>query len=259
MNTMDVLNPRNFLATELARRCKTNPRYSLTRFAKTLSMSPAALSLFLSGKRNISKKLAAQVVARLGLEPQIGQAFLNGCNQIHNLDFQQIDINKEYETLLLDKYEIISDWQHYAILSLIETKDFVPSIQWISTRLGISLAEAKLAIERLTRVGVLDIQDKHWKQIGKPIKVENTVSTSATKKHQKQMIEKALDSLENDPIEIRDMSSMTMAIDPALVSLALTEIRGFRRKLAKLLESRGNQKEVYHLAVQLYPVSKRKH
>ena len=185
------------------------------------------------------------------------KAFLNGCGHVGTLDFQD-DLGGEYQNLELDKFEAISDWYHYGILSLVETTDFTPKLSWIANRLNISLAETKSAVERLVRIGILDISSSAWKQVGKPIKVENSTSTVATRKHQKQILEKAMESLERDAIEIRDMSSMTLAIDPKLVPVALKEIRKFRRKLTKMLESSSPAKEVYELAVQLFPISKRK-
>jgi len=257
MESIEVLDPRQFLTDELARRCSKNPRYSLRTFAQFLELIPSALSMMLSGKRPVSKKAATKIVERLGLNPAIRQAFLNGCGQVRNLDFSE-NLSASFQTLALDKYEVIADWYHFAILSLITTPDFTPKISWIASRLGITLAEAKSAVERLVRVGVLDISGTRWKQTGQPIKVENTVSTSATRRASRQILEKAIESLENDPMNIRDMSFMTLAIDPKLVPTALQEIRKFRRKLAKYLEESAEPKEVYQLAVQIFPVSKRK-
>ena len=48
-----------------------------------------------------------------------------------------------------------------------------------------------------------------------------------------------------------------MAIDPKDLSFASEEIRKFKIYLMSLLEKKKNAKEVYHLAIQLYPVSKR--
>jgi uncharacterized protein (TIGR02147 family) len=258
MTSIDVLNPREFLSQELTKRCQRNPRYSLRSFAQFLGITPSALSMILSGKRNVSKKAAQQIVEALALPPQLKVAFLYGCGKHSDLNFQEEDLSNNYQKLALDTYEIISDWYHFAILSLIETKDFQPKLAWIASRLGITLAEVKTAVERLVRLGILDVSETKWKQTTKPIKVENTVSTAATRKHQRQMIEKALESLEHDPMDIRDMSSMTLAMDPKLVPTALKEIRKFRRKLTKMLETSAPQTEVYHLAIQLYPVSKRK-
>jgi hypothetical protein len=46
-----------------------------------------------------------------------------------------------------------------------------------------------------------------------------------------------------------------MAVDPALLPEAKDMIKKFRRRLSRFLES-GKKKEVYTIAIQLFPVSR---
>lgn len=241
-----------YLTAELAQRCKRNPRYSLRAFAKILGLSPSGLSMLLSGQRSLKSTTAKKIAERLGFSPQLTEEFLNSCSKINK---KMICDHSRYQKISLETYEVIADWQHYAILSLTETKDFKPRLEWIAKRLGISRAETKLAVDRMVRLGILDIGI--WKQVGGPIKVENEIASSATQRNQTQILEMAIESLKNDPFETRDMASMTLAIDPAHLPMAKEEMRKFRRYLSEKIESLGNQKEVYHLALQLYPVSKK--
>ena len=55
----------------------------------------------------------------------------------------------------LDTFAVISDWYHYAILSLLEVTDARLDPRWISKRLGINRLEARLAIERLKRLSLI--------------------------------------------------------------------------------------------------------
>jgi hypothetical protein len=68
-------------------------------------------------------------------------------------------------------------------------------------------------------------------------------------------LEKAVISVEEDPIEARSMTGMTMAIDPAKLPEAKQMITEFNRGLCKFLES-GPRKQVYQLGVCLYPLQK---
>jgi hypothetical protein len=54
------------------------------------------------------------------------------------------------------------------------------------------------------------------------------------------LIRKAVESLENDPIELRDFSSTTFAMNPKHVAYALKRIREFRRQWTQELESFGD-------------------
>mgnify|MGYP000555966179 CR=1 FL=1 len=228
----------SLIENELAKRIQRNPRYSLRSFAKSLGISHSLLSLILSGKRPISRKFCETVL------------------KTFDLPMESKPAESRFDQISLDTFALLSDWYHYAILNLLETRGVKFNEKWISQRLGITRAEAGIAVLRLKRMGLIAKTDGKWKRCSAPLKVENTVSTAATRRHHKQILEKAIDSLENDPFETRDFSSVTLAIDPKLVPYAREKIREFRRELMRDLESRQNQSEVYHLAVQIYPVSK---
>jgi hypothetical protein, TIGR02147 len=239
---------RGILQRELARRCESNPRYSLRAFAKALGISHPLLSLILSGRRKLSRKSAAKIAEKLSLSFEERRFFLSDYDfeETPSDDFQQID---------MDTFSFISDWSHYAILSLLDIRGAKFEAEWIARRLGISVHESRAAMERLVHLGLVSKQGQTWKQTGLPIKVENELSTAASRKFQRQLLEKAIYSLENDPMEVRDMSSMTFAMDPELVPHALLRIRKFRRQLTAELEKMRPGKRVYNLTVQLYPVS----
>jgi uncharacterized protein (TIGR02147 family) len=235
-------DPRLFLSSELGRRIQKNPRYSLRRFAQALGISHTVLSLVLSGKRPLSKKAAVKISDFFGFDPEKRDSFVANRKAKPSQRMLQAD---RYTQLSLDTFAVIADWYHFAILSLLEIPGAKLEARWISTRLGISEIEAKLAIERIERLDLL----------GKPIDMKNTNSTAATRTFHRQLLEKALESMEQDPFELRDLSSMTMAIDPAQVPYARERIREFRDELTADLEKRGKPKEVYNLNVQFFPLS----
>ena len=60
--------------------------------------------------------------------------------------------------------------------------------------------------------------------------------------------------LDDVPVEFRDFSSMTIAVDPEKLPEAKAVIREFRQKMASLLRD-GNKTEVFQFALQLYPLT----
>jgi transcriptional regulator with XRE-family HTH domain len=239
-----------FLKDELSRRVAKNPRYSLRSFAKSLGLSHTTLSLALSGKRPLSRKAALQIAERLGLEPDAAAAFVGS-----NPQFRQHGMPVSFQKIELDTFNLISDWVHYAILSLLDTTDAKFEPKWVARRLGIGESAAKMAMDRLVSLGLLHEVEGRWKQSSLPIKVDNKISTVATRKFQRQLLEKAIDSLENDPVEARDFSSVTLTLDPRHLPYAKERIKQFRRELMVELESRGEPKEVYNLTFQVYPLT----
>lgn len=242
-----------FLHEEFTSRCQKFERYSLRTFAKHLGVSHTLLSLLMSGKRPLSSKMARILSERLELTPEKAAGLLQSSETVKKYRAN----NDKYEFIDLATFNLISDWVHFAILSLIETSEFLVTPRWIAKRLCINETQAKVAFQRLIDVGLIAERSGRWRQTGKQIKIENKVSTSTTKKFQRQLLAKAAESLESDPIELRDFSSMTFAMDSQNIPYAIERIRQFRRDLVAELEARGNKTEVYNLTVQIYPVSKK--
>lgn len=244
------MNQLQLLRDELSRRTAKNSRYSLRSFAKSLGLSHTTLSLTLSGKRPLSRKAALQIADRLCLEPDLAAAFVGASPSP-----RQQGAQTNFQTIELDTFQLISDWVHYAILSLLEIEGSRFEAKWIAKRLGTGEAGVKMAMDRLVSMGLVTEEGGRWKQTALPIKVDNKISTAATRRFQRQLMEKAMESLENDPVEHRDFTSMTLSFDPRHLPYAKERIKQFRRELTAELESRGTPKEVYNMTFQVYPLT----
>lgn len=81
------------------------------------------------------------------------------------------------------------------------------------------------------------------------------MTSKAHREHQKQILEGAIDALENTSIEVRSQSSMTIAIDTNNLDAAKELIKNFRREMGRLLSSSSQLDEVYQLSISLYPLT----
>lgn len=241
-----ALDPIQLLRKTLTERCQNNPQYSIRAFARASGISHTVLSLVLAGKRQFSKKATEKLADHLNLDPIQRQALMT-----RHLTNQQ-----NFSNLSLDSFELISDWYHYAILSALELPGAQLDAQWMAKQIGIKPLQTKLAIERLKRLKLVEqMDDGSWKQCSAAIKVDNKHSTAATRKFHKQLLIRAAESIDKDPIKHRDFSSMTFAMDPSQVEFARKRIQAFRRQLVAELESRGSATAVFNFSLQLYPVT----
>jgi uncharacterized protein (TIGR02147 family) len=264
-----VMKQTNFykvaIQEELAKRCEKNPRYSLRAFAKALELEPGVLSLILSGKKTPSFKTAQLILARLDLEPEQIQDFLSSLAQAHKSrgmkrlspHFKKMAIRPTIPDLSIDLFRVIGDWYHYAILMLTFIEGFKNDSNWIAVQLRISPSEAKLAVDRLMNLELLIEKDgKLIAQEGYSL-ADKTISTVSLRKHQQQVLEKAIVSLQNDSIDDRSMTSFTMAIDPEKIPEAKKLIERFTNEMSALMEG-GRRLQVYQLGVALYPLQIKK-
>lgn len=161
----------------------------------------------------------------------------------------------EFSSLDLDGFAVISDWYHFAILDLTQVKGFKPDPKWIARKLGIEASEATAAMYRLKRLGLLVAQGRTVRKASSHYtNYSEGVTSAALKEYQRQVIGKALRAVDECPQERKDITSITIAANSKKLKAAKEKIKVFRRELCAFLET-GEKDSVFHLALQLYPVT----
>ena len=240
----------NLLKEELIKRQSRNKGYSLRAFSKMLGLSSSFVSKVLSGKKNLSEQTMLSVASRLNLDESIIEDIVHTSSK----GFAAI------ENIEIDCFQYISDWHHYAILECVTLHDFESSPEWFSHRLGITVERASSAIERLVRLNLLSLDDKG--QIIPRVRNNTTISSQvpsfAHTEHERQLLNKALDALDEVPKNLRSQTSMTMAIPESRIDEARQKIIEFQREMMKLLQRRGKRDSVYHLSISFFPLTHNK-
>lgn len=258
---------RNYLKEELARRIEKNPRYSLRSFSRSIGFEATVISQIISGKRIPSLKTIDKLISALGLSPDVSRKFVDSLakeQQSRDLKrkspyFAQYNVEHYRKPeLSIDLFKVIADVHHYGILALSQSKGFKSNVKWIASQLETGESETRLAIDRLLNLGLLEEKNGQWVASEEGFTTaDKHITTPALRKHQKQVLEKAIQSLENDPIEERSMSSMTVAIDPSRIPEAKKRIQAFTEDLVRFLEG-GEKTRVYEIGVALFPLQKRR-
>lgn len=238
------------LKAELERRRTRNRAYSLRSFSRDLAVDASNLSKILTYQKAPGTRLKKKLGLMMGLNSEELSPWLKS-------EAREPINDSRFQNHRLEVFEIISGWQHYAILELFRTKDFSAEPKKIAASLGLTLTSCKESLARLTKVGLLARDSR-----GRLKLVDDTsssileVATSrAHRNQQREILEGAIDALDHVPIERRSQSSMTMAIDSRKIDHAKTLIKNFRRELALLLTESTQLDEVYQLSVSLYPVT----
>jgi uncharacterized protein (TIGR02147 family) len=238
-------------------RCRSNEQYSLRAYARSLNVPVSSLSEIINEKRPLTKNLRDKIGLALNMTQE----------QIDNFEVQehgnskksaQDRIDADYRQIALDSFYIISEWHHYGILQLMRTEEFKNNPKWIATRLNIETESARIAIERLIRVGVIEVQKNGSLKdmtMGKTSHLKSDFTNEQLKNFQIKALEKAILSIKEVPIHLRDNTTMTMAISKKALPFAKEEIKKFRRQLTKKLEAFNDPDEVYQLAIGLNPLT----
>lgn len=239
---------QKLLQDEYAARKFKNSAYSLRAFSRDLQINRTTLSEVFSGKRGLSKQNRSTLAENLHLSPLEK-------NELLSFDLTEAQLDNKFQQLQEDEFKLIGDWFYFAILNLAKIKDNKAEPTWIGERLGIETETARIALDRLERLGYLKIKKNRIIRSSKPITTTTDVPSTALKKHHCQHLEMASRSLMNDPIDKREFTSVTMAIDPEKIPQVKKLLQKYKRNICNILETDEPQ-EVYQLSFQLYPIGK---
>jgi uncharacterized protein (TIGR02147 family) len=244
-------NPVEILNQEFNKRRTRNPNFSLRSFAKWLKISPAQLSQMMTGKRPVTLNSVKKISERLELSPIEKKALINSL--LKDKDFIQPNTDKKLVHMQEDQFRVISDWYHFAILSLTKLKEAKADPRWIARRLGINVEQAHQAMLRLERMGIIQTKPD-FKQICEPIEVVSTVPSDAIRKYHKQNLGLATEKIDTIPLHLREYQSISIPLNPKHVKLFKKHIDDFLEQASELSDKQ-NGMEIYNLNVQLFPVT----
>ncbi|MBS1985788.1 MAG: DUF4423 domain-containing protein [Bdellovibrionales bacterium] len=240
------------LRSEYVARHQRNPKYSIRSFARDLRLDPSALSAVLRTKRKIPKKSLLTVAEALRLNSQQSHNFL----QSHaTADLRQL---KQVESLYrLDEnehFQIIAEWEHYAILSLLQTYRPPGTISWASNALGLSPSRTQQIFGRLEAAGLVQRRGERYRSTGLRLTTSEDVASRALQQAHSNSLLRAQAKLKSLGPEMRDFSGLVCAVNLDQLDAARTLIRKFRTEFASLVEQ-GSRREVWQLSVQFFPLT----
>lgn len=258
---------RDLLKDELLVRCERNPRYSQRAFARDLEMPPHKLSEVLRGKQGLSRPTAERIGKNLGMNTKERRRFCDLVDQLHGRSLAKRQaatarLAKEGRApaaLDLDRFHLISEWYHLAILELAKVAGFQGSPRWIAGCLQISEAQAKLALERLERLQLIRRQDDELFVLQTDNAVSTPIPSAAVKNFHRTLIERGLSALQTQAMEAREFNSTMLAMPRSQVDVAKARIRTFWSDFTQELTAGGAPADdLYALTIQFFHLSDRR-
>ncbi len=256
---------RSIIQNEYEARLSFNPNYSLRAFARDIEVSPSQLTDILKSKKGLSTKKALIVANKLGLNEKEALTFkaMVECqhgrsDKIRKLAAKYLEeslYQNNYKSLSEDSFAILANWYHFAILSCMELDHYDGSIGFLVNKLSLSYEEVETAIKRMLREEMIDLNKGKFVVKKEMYTTSHDIESKALKVSHKQTLKQAIDCVDSIPVELRDITSITMAIDIDKLPEAKEKIKNFRRSMSKFLES-AKKTDVYNINIQLVPVSK---
>ena len=259
--------PHFFLRDVLRHKKALNPLFSVRAWSKHMGFRcHSSLVLLLNGKRPVRPEHLAYLNRGLRLEGD-EEKYLRLLihSRATKSEVERADIEARLKLLvpsksegLLDceKFNLIADWMHMAILEMTKLKDFQSRVPWIAARLKPRRPtdEVSAAINRLLQLGLLE------RRAGKLVKTNERLSTSknrgseSIREHHRQVLKNDSQAIDGQSIEERIFNSCAMTIKTNRLKEAQELISKFRADMAKLLEADDGD-ETYQLSIQLFKIT----
>lgn len=242
----------NLLLDYLNKLKEKNPKYSLRAFAKKMDMSPSHLSSIINKRKKLSPNQAIQIIKKLNLNE--GQS-LKLLENVHPELKQALKTKIEQQTLTEEEFKLISNWVHFAILSLSFLPDNQASTHWISQKLGIPENSVISPFQRLQKMGLVKVIEGKFYQVAKSLTTTQDIPSEAIKEHHRQNLELAKEKLQTMDLFLREYGSITFPLNIKDIQKAKDLITDFKLKLYNEVKS-SDPTDVYTLAIQLFPLTK---
>lgn len=237
--------------------------YSLRAFARDLELDPSYLSKVLRGKIDLGEKLVWRLGGLIDVPANQLKVYAEHARQkeLETSRGHAENIQKNFVPLPEDLFHVFTDWRYYAILEAMTLSGVHPTTPVLADCLNQPVPEVEEILTRLERVKMVafDSVTRVWslRDSGETTTTHYPGTNDWLKAGQATLFKKALEAIYLVPIEQRDHSCMTMAIDSRLLPEAKKRIKQFRRSLDRYLTANSKKKDrVYNLSIGLIPLSK---
>jgi uncharacterized protein (TIGR02147 family) len=260
---------RKYLKDHYEAKKKANPLYSFRFFAKRAGLqSGNYLKLVMDGDRNLSHKTIHKFIKGLNLTESEALyfenlVFFNQATEPNEKNFyaKNMDLASQQTSKALltkDQYEVLTNWHPLAIKELGLLPDFELSGRWISNKLNqkITIDEANQAIDLLERLGLITVDRKKGKIQGsnQTMQTPDTETSGAVAQFHKSLLNMAIRSIDEQKIDERALSAVTVAVRKKDLPEAFKKILKFRNEMNAFFEKGKTYDSVYQLAIQLFRV-----
>ncbi len=237
---------------------------TLNDLAKKLGYNSASsLSMIASGERLPSShlleslfdawKLSAAEKQRIRLKVEIEKRKRKGKESAHLIS--QFNKLAPYKKIDLKNFNVVNDWYVMVIKVLASTPDFSEDPQVISQKLRkkVSAAQVKKALALLeeTRLLIRDSETGKLKPSMDRTETTHEIISEAIRQNHKSMMKRAVESVEEQTVEQRQLNSLSFQFNPKSLPKAKAKILNFIKEFNEEFNS-DQSNQVYQLNVQLF-------
>lgn len=260
----------DLLRSYYVKKRKEGKHFSMRAMAKKLGISSSHLSYILQGQRHLPLRLLEPLSKLLDIDSVdrdriLREVLLKSGAEVERakdlLSLKQSPPVKQLKWDTIAKTDFIADWADIAIFLCAGLSDYDGSPEFVANRLFLELGQVNKKMKALVESGFLQIVDGKMIRGKKTLQMKSGKDFSLIRKYHKAHLDNASWSLEHntedDDLANRLITGLSFTVSKKMIPRLKQKIQNFILEMAE--ESIDETPdEVYQLAVQLFPLSKKR-
>lgn len=266
----EYLDYRKFLKDFYHQKKESSVDYSFRVFARMADIgSPSHLKMVIDGKRNLTHATLMKYQKAIGFKRKQDSSYFELLVRYNQELDHEIKVElfhkivnekkkKGLSVLATEQFNFLSKWHYVALYVLVDCKDFVNDVHWISSRLRkkVSPANIEHAINDLLKIGLLEYdKDKGLRQANGALDTPEEIQSMAVIPYHRNMINLALQYLDDGPWNLREFNGGTIPMNKETLIQLKEKIRELRKEINEMTEQLDDVTDVYQLNIQLFPLT----
>lgn len=229
--------------------------------------SPSSLSMIAKGSRLPSQKILNQlfnywktpaeerktIIALVKVESKL----LKGKKVLADLsELKKHNSRIEFSRIPLEKLELIKDWYHYVIFDMIALPDFTDhSVESFFKALNkkVTFSQINKALANLEKLNLIqkNQETNNYRRLQDTISTPEGIPSEALRTHHRGMIQRGVEAIEEQPVELRQLSGLTFQIKTQNLDAIKKDIQNF---FSEIYEKYGDATgdEIYQMNLQFF-------
>ncbi len=262
---------RDYIRAFVAEKQVDNSSYSFRYLASRLECNPGFFNRVLKGERNLTSEYQLKVVNVFGLQKREQHYFelLVGYNQAkkeierdHLYTQLKLFKNAEIKRVSDDEYGLYDEWYNVVLRDILNVYPIyelsLESCQMLSQHIQPKIQAATIlkTVEKLAELGVI-IQDETGRFCLKDqlISSGTTIPPEIVRRVLRQFFQLGTASLTRFKPEKRVCSAVTVSVSQDGYDQIKAKLEQTRREILEIARADSDVDSVYHMNVQLFPVS----
>ncbi len=268
INIFEYADYRQYLRDLFDEKKRRSPAFSHRVLARQLGLSTSNyIMLIMQGKRNLNTDLRYKIstVFKHGTREaeyfehlvNFGHAKTDSEKSYHFAHMLSMRKSLKLEVLRDSHYEYLSTWYNPVIRELVTDPEWNGDFQVLAkaVRPQITAAQAKKSVKLLLKCGLISLENGKYVQSSPVVSTEKGIVSMAITGFHREMSKRAFEILDSTDRENRSITGCTLHISRASFEAIREELAQCRSKILAIAQADDEADRVFHLNLQLFPVS----